>query len=82
MCGRFTHRLTWEQVHGLYQLTEPRQGELDLKPRYSVAPTDVMPVCRLNRTGQREVAMLRWGLIPFWANDPRVGIISTGGRHP
>lgn len=63
MCGRFTHRLTWEQVHGLYSLTAPEGGpqqrELDLKPRYNAAPTDVTPVCRLNRSGQREIAMLK-----------------------
>jgi len=59
MCGRFTHRLTRQQVHDLYRLTDPRQGALDLKPRYNVAPTDVMPVCRLNRSGQREIAMLK-----------------------
>jgi putative SOS response-associated peptidase YedK len=59
MCGRFTHRLTWEQLHGLYHLTDPRQPELDLKPRYNVAPTDVMPACRLNREGGREIAPLR-----------------------
>jgi putative SOS response-associated peptidase YedK len=80
MCGRFTHRLTWEQVHGLYQLADPRQAELDLKPRYNAAPTDLLPVCRLNRGGQRDIAMLRWGLIPFWANDPKVGFKSINAR--
>jgi putative SOS response-associated peptidase YedK len=80
MCGRFTHRLTWEQVHGPYHLTDPRPPELDLKPRYNAAPTDLLPVCRLNRGGQREIAMLRWGLIPFWANDPKVGFKSINAR--
>jgi putative SOS response-associated peptidase YedK len=80
MCGRFTHRLTWEQIRDLYRLTDARQGELDLKPRYNAAPTDVMPVCRLDRSGQREIAVLRWGLIPFWANDPKVGFKSINAR--
>jgi putative SOS response-associated peptidase YedK len=80
MCGRFTHRLTWEQLRGLYHLTDPRHPELDLKPRYNVAPTDVMAVCRPNRSGHREIAMLRWGLIPFWANDPKVGFKSINAR--
>ena len=53
MCGRFTARLTWEQIHGLYDIKpakrrDPKQGELDLKPRFNVAPTDVMPVVRLD----------------------------------
>ena len=32
-----------------------------------------MPACRLNREGQREIAMMRWGLIPYWATDPKIG---------
>ena len=83
MCGRFTHRLSWEQIHGLYQLTprsDPRQSDLELKPRYNVAPTDVMPVCRLDRRGQREIAMLRWGLIPYWAADPKIGYKTINAR--
>src|SRR5262245_52592572 len=80
MCGRFTHRLTWQQVRDLYGLTDPRQAEVDLKPRYNVAPTDVMPVCRLNRSGQREIAMLKWGLIPYWADDPKIGYRTINAR--
>ena len=38
----------------------PAQGELDLNPRYNVAPTQLMPVVRLDRDGNRELAMLRW----------------------
>jgi len=82
MCGRFTARLTWQQLHDLYEITTPdlRQDELDLKPRYNVAPTDVVPVCRLNRSGQREIAMLKWGLIPYWADDPKIGYRTINAR--
>jgi putative SOS response-associated peptidase YedK len=82
MCGRFTHRLTWKQLHDLYNITVPDTGprEIDLKPRYNVAPTDVMPVCRLNRAGQREIAMLRWGLIPYWATDPKIAHKTINAR--
>jgi hypothetical protein len=32
---------------------------------------DLQPVVRLNRnTGERELVLMRWGLIPFWAKDP------------
>jgi hypothetical protein len=40
----FTHRLPWQQVHGLYSVPVPEHGpaqdEFDLKPRYDAAPTD------------------------------------------
>ena len=42
-------------------------------PRYNIAPTQEAPVVRAGEDGRREVAMLRWGLVPFWAKDPKMG---------
>jgi len=82
MCGRFTARLTWEQLYNLYQIKpgKRRQGELDLKPRYNAAPTDVMPVVRLASDGEREIALLKWGLIPYWAKDPKIAYRTINAR--
>ena len=44
-----------------------------VKKRYNIAPTQEAPVVRLNREGTREAAMLRWGLVPFWAKDLKAG---------
>jgi putative SOS response-associated peptidase YedK len=42
--------------------------------RANIAPTQEAPVIRSTRDGAgREVAMLRWGLVPFWAKDPAIG---------
>jgi putative SOS response-associated peptidase YedK len=41
--------------------------------RYNIAPTQQAPVIRLDREGQREAAMLRWGLVPSWAKDLKSG---------
>lgn len=41
-------------------------------PRYNIAPTQEAPVIRAGAGGKREVAMLRWGLLPFWAKDPKM----------
>jgi len=84
VCGRFTARLTWQQLHDLYNITAPdvgpRQGELDLKPRYNVAPTQMVPVIRLDQDCYRELAMLRWGLIPSWAKDDKIGYKTINAR--
>jgi len=45
-------------------------------PRFNIAPTQAAPVVRMNpREGEprRELAALRWGLIPSWAKDPAIG---------
>jgi putative SOS response-associated peptidase YedK len=84
MCGRFTVRLTWEQIHGLLNIIPTKrdaaQLEPDLKPRYNVAPSQKVPVVRLDKDGQRELAMLRWGLIPSWASDPKIGYKMINAR--
>ena len=45
---------------------------LNLRPRYNLAPSQRAAVVRAE-DGARRLAMLRWGLIPAWAKDPRIG---------
>jgi len=75
MCGRFTITL------------EPAffQQELDLgrvpsewTPRYNAAPGQNIPVVR--DSGTRDVAMLRWGLVPHWAKDLSIGYKMINAR--
>jgi len=63
MCGRFTF-IDIEDIRGRFQ-TEP----IDLKPNYNVAPTQDVPVILPNH----QLALFRWGLIPFWAKDSSIG---------
>lgn len=70
MCGRFTYRFTWQQLHRLMNLID-WSGE-ELRPRYNVAPTQAAPVVRADAQGRHGV-MLTWGLVPFWAADVAIG---------
>lgn len=68
MCGRFTITLEpafWQEEFEL----ENVPGEW--KPRYNVAPTQEVPV--VASAQERQVQMMRWGLIPFWAKDKKIG---------
>jgi putative SOS response-associated peptidase YedK len=50
----------------------------DIPPSYNIAPTTFQPVIRLDRdTGEREITMMRWGLIPSWCKDVKLLGIST-----
>jgi putative SOS response-associated peptidase YedK len=51
--------------------------ETYLAPSYNVAPTDLQPVVRLTRDGQRELTVMRWGLVPYWAKDPKIGFSTS-----
>jgi putative SOS response-associated peptidase YedK len=72
MCGRYSITTSVESLRQLFKFTSPG---LNLQPRWNVAPTQDAPVVRLGRDGQRELKMLRWGLVPYWSKD-----ISGGAR--
>ena len=42
-------------------------------PTYNGAPTDTLPVVRLDRDHRRSLDLLRWGLVPWWAKDIKMG---------
>jgi putative SOS response-associated peptidase YedK len=47
----------------------------DLWPRFNIAPGQPAAVVRQQpRAEGRELALLRWGLVPAWADDPPSGI--------
>lgn len=82
MCGRFTNRYTWKQLHKLLQLTTP---PIELKERYNIAPTQFTPIVRMGRVeggagNGRRLDMLRWGLIPPWARDESFGNKAINAR--
>ncbi len=50
-------------------------------PSYNIAPQSTQPVVRLNRdSGHREMALLRWGLVPFWAKDAKMAYSTINAR--
>ena len=69
MCGRFTQRLSWAELHELMDLIG---APLNLQPRYNAAPSQNVAAVRDTAHGRR-LSMLRWGLIPSWARDPAIG---------
>jgi len=71
MCGRYTLHHEPEEIEERFEV-EPDQ-EL-LAPRYNIAPSQIIPVIRhTGHTGSKEMAGCKWGLIPFWAKDPKIG---------
>lgn len=72
MCGRYTLKTNLSELMQIFQAEA--DNELDLAPRHNIAPTETVPVVRADPTDKRrELVMLRWGLIPFWAKDPKIG---------
>ncbi|GGW49522.1 DUF159 family protein [Streptomyces xantholiticus] len=80
MCGRYVSTRSPQDLTGLFNVTDWRPEEA-LAPNWNVAPTDdVYAVLeRSPRKGGdeasvlRELRPLRWGLVPSWAKDPKIG---------
>jgi putative SOS response-associated peptidase YedK len=75
MCGRFTLHLPAEVIAEIFGVPLPT----GLPPRYNIAPSQLNPVVRLGVEG-RQIAPLKWGLIPHWAQDPRLGFSMINAR--
>jgi putative SOS response-associated peptidase YedK len=65
MCGRYVRLSDKQLIADLFHVHGPSIP--DFGPSFNVAPQTFQPIVRLNlRTGEREIVMMRWGLIPFW----------------
>ena len=69
MCGRFAFYSPSEATAALFGVS----GALPVEARYNIAPTQFVAAIRNGEDNNPELAMLRWGLVPFWAKDPSIG---------
>ncbi len=60
----------------LFDMDEPP----NYRPRFNIAPTQVIPLVRAGGGGRREWAPCRWGLIPSWAKDLKIGARMINAR--
>jgi putative SOS response-associated peptidase YedK len=70
MCGRVVQKTPLGEIRVLFETTNPVPNTA---PTFNGAPTDTLPVVRLDRDGRRSLDLLRWGLVPWWAKDIKMG---------
>ena len=76
MCGRYTLATTTEMLSYSFDI---RLDSFEFMPRYNIAPSqDVLTV--VNDKNGRQAEMMRWGLIPFWAKDAKIGYRMINAR--
>ena len=79
MCGRFARRSTREVLAEWFGID--LEDVPPFAPSFNIAPQSVQPVVRESRdSGKREFALLRWGLVPFWAKDAKIGYTTINAR--
>jgi putative SOS response-associated peptidase YedK len=76
MCGRFALIVDASVLADVFDVDPPRQ----LEPRFNIAPTQTVAIVRAGATAVRECAMVRWGLVPSWAKDEKIGARMINAR--
>lgn len=76
MCGRYVLSMQPEALAAHFGLA----AYVAYPPRWNIAPGSAIPVVRLAPAGQRVLDLLRWGLVPHWAKDARLGQRLTNAR--
>lgn len=78
MCGRYFRTSDKQRIAEAFQLGEMDKLMLEVSPSYNIAPTSKQPVIvEDSETGQRDLRVMSWGLIPVWVTDPKKLGLST-----
>lgn len=75
MCGRYTLISAPQAIRALFRYAE----QPNFPPRYNIAPTQPIAVVRLTNR-QRQVVLMRWGLLPSWVKDPKAFSLIVNAR--
>ncbi|HLI01747.1 MAG TPA: SOS response-associated peptidase [Acidimicrobiales bacterium] len=74
MCGRYVSVSSLDELASCFGVDEVVADPDEVPPRYNVAPTQPVLAVASSRDGRtRRLGVLRWGLVPHWATDPKVG---------
>lgn len=81
MCGRFTLTADADTLRQAFDLTDSSSAALaELTPRYNIAPSQPVAAVVADPDGGRKLAFFKWGLIPSWAKDPKIGYRMINAR--
>jgi SOS response associated peptidase (SRAP) len=79
MCGRYRRTTAEEELARRYHIPIPPQRDLPIS--WNIAPSQDVLAIRFNpETKQRRLDALRWGLIPYWAKDPKIAYRTINAR--
>ncbi|MGI9507279.1 MAG: SOS response-associated peptidase [Geminicoccaceae bacterium] len=76
MCGRFMLKTPIEEIADLFGLQDTRL----LPPRYNIAPSQDAAIIRRAEGGECRLDLAHFGLVPHWAEDPKVGYKMINAR--
>ena len=79
MCGRFS--LTdIDSIFSRFGVIISKDINKKITPHYNIAPTQKIPVIYKNKNQENKIEFMKWGLVPFWAKDPKIGYKMINAR--
>jgi len=73
MCGRVKLSTDFSELQVAFRIPPDRPAP-NFAPSWNVAPTDNLPIVRYDsKAGVRSLDLMRWGLVPHWAKDLKLG---------
>src|ERR1700730_5337192 len=73
MCGRAKLETDVSEIKIAFRIP-PEYPTPNFAPSWNVAPTDDLPIVRYDqKAGSRTLDLMRWGLVPYWAKDLKIG---------
>jgi len=80
MCGRARLSSDVSEIKLVFSIP-PHRPTPNVAPSWNVAPTDPVPVVRYDaKAGERSLDVMRWGRVPFWAKDIKVGFSNINAK--
>ena len=79
MCGRFS--LTdIDSIFSRFGVIISKDINKKITPHYNIAPTQKIPVIYKDKNQENRIEFMKWGLVPYWAKDPKIGYKMINAR--
>lgn len=78
MCNFYSRHKDPRRLEVELEVDEPTLP--NLRPVYVMRPTDVTYVVAVGKEGKRKFVPMRWGLVPWWSNDVKMGLTMFNAR--
>src|ERR1700748_2011207 len=80
MCGRARLSSDVSEIKLVFSIP-PERPTPNIPANWNAAPTEDLPIVRYDaKVGQRSLDVMRWGLVPFWAKDIKVGFSNINAK--
>ena len=82
MCGRYDLIVIGQALAARFGVAPEQAGEVakSWQPRYNIAPSQLNPVVVSADDQEKHLAMMKWGLVPGWAKEPKTSFSTINAR--